>query len=245
MISFYKNFFFFRVYEHYFSHKFKISNIFSLDAYFDVKNSKHKVRFGIKKVTYSVENSLIQDIDVIFSGFSKTVRTQIRKSEKEGIECHFNQDVKSFVDFYNAFASNKKIAPTSTQRIREMGKNFEVSFAILDGKILAAHSYLIDHEVGIVRLFHSASLRFDKEIDTQKIGRSNKLLHYRDMIFYKDQGYKVYDFGGYTENTNDLSLEGINQFKLSFGGKKVICTNYFSFSYILFKWVARQFKIID
>ncbi|MEI2749887.1 MAG: hypothetical protein V9E88_14145 [Ferruginibacter sp.] len=48
------------------------------------------------------------------------------------------------------------------------------------------------------------------------IGMANKLLTAKDIGYFKEQGYKMMDFGGYAENTEDKSLKGINDFKLSF-----------------------------
>lgn len=239
MVSFYKRFCFFKIYENWFSYEFKISDIFSINAYLVIKDFKHNRAWGIKKISYTVENSLVQDSDVMFSGLSRNFRQDIRNAEKDGIECCFHQDIEWFVDFYNAFAINKKIPTTSKKRIAEMGENLKLSYALLNGQILSAHSYLVDKEVGIVMCMHSASLRFDNNFDAWKIGRSNKLLHFKDMINFKEQGFKVYDFGGYTENTNNKSLIGINRFKLSFGGKKVICVNYYSIGYVLLKWLQK------
>jgi hypothetical protein len=244
MVSFYKKFYFLNVRENWFSYEFKLSDIFSINAYLVIKNFKQKKIWGIKKITYTVENSLELEKDVILSRFSSTFRYDVRKSEKEGIECLFNQDIDGFVDFYNKFAINKKIPPTNRRRITEMGENLKLSFAFLDRQVLAAHSYLIDNEVGIARLFHSASLRFNNNIDTSIVARANKLLHFRDMLYFKEQGFKVYDFGGYAENTNNESLIGINKFKISFGGERVICLNYYSIGYYLVHWIANHLGLL-
>lgn len=244
MISFDKKFYFLKVHEYWFSSDIRIQDMFSLSAYLNTKNLKKKWIFSIKNISYSVENSLQNEMDVIFSDFSSTVRTDIRNAEKKGIKCYFHSDIESFVAFYNNFAELKNIPYTSRQRIMEMNGKLVMSYAFLGGEILAAHSYLTDEEMGIVLLFHSASRRFDNNIDTKIIGTSNKLLHYKDMMHFKSQGFKIYDFGGYAENTKNESLAGINKFKLSFGGKKVNSVNYYSIGYILFHWFAKFFKII-
>ena len=48
------------------------------------------------------------------------------------------------------------------------------------------------------------------------------------------------DFGGYAENTDNKSLQGINEFKLSFGGHKVECENYQSLPYFLLNKIATK-----
>ena len=220
-----------------------MSDLFTLSAYLFIRKMEQNTSWTIKKISYTVENSLEKDEEEIFSGFDSTSRSHIRRAEREGLKCSFNYDVVGFVEFYNAFASNKKIPLTSEQRIIEMGGNLSMSYATLDGKILSAHSYLTDKDTGIVLLFHSASLRFDNTIDANTIGRSNRFLHYKDMIYFKEQGFKVYDFGGFAENTDNVSLAGINRFKLSFGGNKVSCVNYYSIGYVLFQWLAKILKI--
>jgi len=219
-----------------------MSDIFSLKAYFFVKDLRQKRIWGIKTTTYTIENSLLKDTDVIFSGFSATTRYDIRRAEKEGIDYRFQNDIDGFVRFYNAFAHERNIPPTSRQRMIEMGENLKLSFALLNGQIVSAHSYITDKEVGTVRFYQSASSRFDRSYDPSRIGRANKLLQYKDMLNFKEQGYKVYDFGGYSEKTRDKGLIGINHYKLSFGGKITTCYNCYSISYYLIMRVAEFFE---
>lgn len=143
-----------------------------------------------------------------------------------------------FVDFYNGFAADRNIDLTSERRLKEMQPFLQVSMAFQDGMLLAAHSYLADTEAGITRLMQSASARLNPAADKQLTGRANKLLHYFDMLHFKEKGFKIYDFGGYAMNTDDKGLQGINHFKLSFGGEIKICKNYFSVPYFIFKKLA-------
>jgi hypothetical protein len=244
MVSFYRKYYFLRVRQNWFSCECKISDIFSLKAYLFVKDLKQKRIWGIKKISYTIENPLLQDMDVIFSGFSTTTRYDIRRAEKEGIDCRFHNDIDGFVGFYNAFAHERNIPPTSRQRVIEMGENLKLSFAFLNGHILSAHSYVVDKEAGIVRFFQSASLRFDSNFNPSKIGRSNKLLQFKDMMYFKEQGFKVFDFGGYSENTQNKGLMGINQYKLSFGGKITTCYSCYSIGYFLIMRAAELLELL-
>jgi hypothetical protein len=244
MVSFYRKYYFLKVHQNWFAGDCKISDIFSLNAYLFVKNIKQKRIWGIKKISYTIENSLLQDMDRVFSGFSATTRYEIRRAEKEGIDCRFHNDIDGFVEFYNKFARERNIPPTSRQRVIEMGDNLKLSFALLNGKILSAHSYIIDKEVGIVRFYQSASVRFDSDFDPTKIGRSNKLLQYKDMMYFKDQGFKIFDFGGYSENTQNKGLIGINHYKLSFGGKITTCYSCYSVGYFLIMRVAELLELL-
>ncbi|MGF2413896.1 MAG: hypothetical protein ACQUYJ_16310 [Ferruginibacter sp.] len=237
MIRFKKKFIFFKVSEYWFGYKFNFLDIIGLTAYLHLKEVKEKM-YAIKQISFTVENELEESEDIIFSKFSKTVKVEVKQAEKSGVECIFNQDIKRFVEFYNDFAASRKIDAISERRLNEMGDYLQLSYALYNGVTIAAHSYLVDKESGIVRLMQSASKRLNETFDKQLAGRANKLLHYRDMLYFKERGFKVYDFGGYAENTTDKGLQGINSFQLSVGGQKIVCNNYSSYPYFLLKKIA-------
>ena len=238
MISYKKKFYFFKVKETWFTGASSLADIFGLKIFSHVKSGGDKKILGVKNISHTVELSLVPTEEEILAGFRNTVRQEIRKSEKEGVVCSFEQDIASFVPFYNDFAKAKNIYPTNNLMLNRIGKNIVLSFAKLNGEIIAAHSYLVDEELGIVRLFHSASRRLDETFDRNVIGRANKLLTSKDIFHFKSGGFSLMDFGGYTENTEDKSMLGINEFKMSFGGTKVECVNYQSYPYFILNKIA-------
>ena len=56
------------------------------------------------------------------------------------------------------------------------------------------------------------------------IGRANRWLHWRDIAAFKEQGYAIYDLGGWYAGSGDYEKLSINKFKEGFGG--VIQINY-------------------
>jgi hypothetical protein len=240
MIRYYKKFNFLKVCESWFTYKFKFWDIFSLNVFFHIKN-KPKWIPGIRNVSYTLELDLEQDVDIITSNFSKQIRQQIRIAENEGTSCYFHTQVDEFVHFFNDFAIKKDTWTTSKKRIEEMKDNIKLSFAVNNGQILAAHSYLVDKEIGIVRHLHSATKRLDETFDRNLIGRANKYLTVTDILYFKENGFKIFDFGGFAKNTDDESLKGINNYKLLFGGKLVSCINYYSVNLWIMKKVAKIF----
>lgn len=240
MIRYSKKFYFFKVYETWFQYKFRFSDLFTLNTYQHVKEYKSKKVVGQKAISHTVELDLTLPEETIIANFRNTVKQEISKSEKEGVSCSFNGDIDRFVEFYNDFAAVKGISMTSRRRIDEMGNHFFISFGHSGDDLLVAHSYLVDKEIGIARLYHSASKRFDETFNRNMIGRANKLLTYKDILYFREQGLKILDFGGIAEGTTDKSLAGINEFKLSFGGTKVECINYNSFGYSFLKKLGRK-----
>jgi hypothetical protein len=240
MIRYYKKFFFLKVYENWFEYKYTLKNTLSLNVYWNIKKQDKKRIPAIKQITHTVELDLYQETEAIFAGFSKQIRQQYKIAENEGITAAFNDNnVAEFVVFFNDFASRKNTDLVSNRRIEEIGKSLQISFAYYNGQILAAHSYLIDEQIGIVRHHHSATKRLDENYDKNLIGRANKYLTVKNIEYFKQQGFKTFDFGGYAADTKDESLAGINKYKLLFGGKVVPSTNYFTYSYWLFKKVSR------
>ncbi|MBC6491858.1 hypothetical protein ACFSQD_10955 [Flavihumibacter stibioxidans] len=243
MIRIKRKFVFLNVFEYWFNYKGGFWGSFGLNAYNHIRKEL-KNPFLIKVPNYTVELDLTKSKEQILEDFSRTVKSQVRNSEKDGVHCYFDQDVRKFVGFFNEFAPSKGIPPETVERILGYGDSLKISYAELDGQILAAHTYVYDQEQKIVRQMHSASKRFDEQFDKNKIGRANKYLHYRDMLAFKDQGITAYDFGGYQETHSDKVIESLLNFKLDFGAVKKTSSNYYTISYFLLRKLSLMLGII-
>ncbi len=228
MVKIRKSLYFFKITEIWFEYKFRLSDLFFPVIYKDIKKIDQKFYFGFRNYDYSAELSLAAPVEEIFSSFKTTVRTEIRKAEREGTECFFHEDLDGFIDFYNDFAPSKNLGTTNRKRMDEIGDNLKISYATLNGKVLAAHSYIEDKELGVVRSLHSASKRFDETLDRNQIARANKLLHFKDMQYFKERGIKKYDFGSYQIGDG---AKGLLEFKESLGGQKVTNVFFMTYSY--------------
>lgn len=239
MVKYQKKVSFFTVYETWFNYQPHFWNIFSLNAFMHLKNAGDTKIFAVQENSHTLELNLEQSPDVLSSNFSKQIRQQVRIAENEGTVCYFHNEIELFAEFFNDFAQKKKTFNTSTARLRELGNSVQFSFAKNNGQVLAAHSYLVDPEIGIVRHLHSATKRLDENVDRNLVGRANKYLTVKDIFHFKEMGYKVFDFGGYAKDTTDESLKGINNYKLLFGGTVVTCRNYYSYGYWLMKKMSK------
>lgn len=238
MISYKRKFYFWKLKDNWFVYRYRASDVFSLVQYSYVKKFEDKPKFCCKDISYTVELPLDKPFEEIFAGFNSTNRTHIRRAEKEGVVCSFREDKDRFLEFFNDFAKLKGLFPARRSLIDEFGDHFVTSFAEHNGVLLAAHSYLVDKEVGIARLYQSCSIRLDDNVDKKLVAYANKLLTAEDARHFQRMGLKVLDFGGYAEGTKDKGLQGINEFKLSFGGQKVENTNYQSFLYYILRKIS-------
>lgn len=240
MIVFHKKISGVKIRETWFEYNHSLKNAVGVSSFMYLKKMD-RTPLGIRRESYTIENSLEPEVEDIFKGFSSTVRNEIRKVEHI-VDCYFHNDIEGFVKFYNDFAALKGIPGTTEQKILEIGEHMIMSYARHGEHILAAHSYIVDYDLGITRLFHSATCRLSNDIDTALIGKANKYLHFRDMSFFKEKGLRIYDFGGYSKDTTSKAHEGINKFKLSFGGEVAACTNYYSYPFWILKKVESVLK---
>jgi len=236
MIRFYRKISFFNLRETWFNYQFSVKDIFGINVFRDVKNVDSNIIPGVKEISHTIQIDLEQDLEAISRHFSEDIKRKVRKAEKEGVTCYFHNETDKFVAFINDFASRKKTFTTSKCKMIELGEYVNMSFAEYDGRILAAHSFLVDKDMKIVTGLHSATTRLHEGADKSLVGRAHKMLIVKDIACFKERGFKVFDFGGYALNTKDESMKSINNFKLSFGGKVVPCINYYSYSY----WILRK-----
>lgn len=179
-------------------------------------------------------NSLLSDLrlseDELFSQFAKVNRYDIRRSFKDDFILHFydQNELISNNSFYNSYETvyekmyyDKGLeakAPIKSMKLYAQNKAMIVSSVVWKGKPIVYHTYIVD---GVhARLWMSCSSFRDSD-DKQfraLLGRANKRLHFEDMKQLKRLGYKSYDWGGISNPENP---NGIDKFKMSFGGKAI------------------------
>jgi hypothetical protein len=241
MVSYFIKYGIFPVRVNWFGMQQKVMDKFIPSVYYHIKGNVSDF-VGHKELGHTLEISLTQSVDELKTGMVKSYRQQIRQSEEAGIVFKEIADRTIFVPFYNAFAEGKGIPTLSNRRIHEYGSDFQVVGAYLDDSLLAAHTYLIDKESNTVRVFHSATQRLNGSVDRNLVGKANKYLHYCGMIHFKNKGFEIYDFGGIAYNTENVDLQGINNFKTQFGGNVVESFTIYSYLYYFLRGWFRQFN---
>lgn len=167
---------------------------------------------------------LSQTEDNIFANFLKNTKYEIKRAQRDGVETSFfdsrigKEDLEKLISFYNDFVDTKETL--SFKLTKEWfephikAKAFWCTVASYNGKRLVEHIYYGDGDR--IRLWYSASLYRDCDHDIRNmIGRANRLLHWSDMQYFKEAGFKVYDWGGYSDQGD---VAGNGAFKKAFGG---------------------------
>jgi hypothetical protein len=174
---------------------------------------------------------LSQPSQALFEKIDKQVRYEIRRAEKNDsffisiLNCPDKKDIISFAYFYNRFARSKGLSDCRLAHLLILAENNIIVLSQacdISGQMLVAHAYIVDGTRA--RLLLSASLFRNSEVSAARAlyGRANRVLHWRDIEFFKESHYKTYDFGGIADLAQKPELAGINEFKIAFGGVQVI-----------------------
>lgn len=169
------------------------------------------------------------DENVLFQNIRKNVRYEINRCSKEnvGFEVYKSEDIANnkeilndFERQYNQMYKEKNMdIKLSMHEIQSYIDNnaFILTVAKQDNLSLCYHAYVSDDKN--TRLLYSCStFRSDDKDMKNLIARANKYLHWQDIKMFKEKGIINYDFGGISsfEKPN-----GIDQFKMSFGGEQI------------------------
>lgn len=200
--------------------------------------------------------NLSDELGVLYNSISKSTRYKINRAERNCVEPTYDAlptqtTIGLFKEFYDHFAQLKKIAPCNDSKLTVLAKQnaLLLSYAVgRNGAPLVGHAYIIDHDLGRIRLLYSASHFRDSltTADRNAIGMANRFLHWQDIVYSKNAGYSTYDLGGVAVTSSDLQKKAIARFKTEFGGTPTTEFNGFTSSNLLLKrllpTLARTFR---
>ncbi len=185
--------------------------------------------YGYHKSFWTLEHDLTKNSDDLFQCIGKNCRYKINRADKKDhltlsiIDNPNLESITSFVSFYNQFADDKGTSYCDNESLKQLQNHNMLAIATVqnsDDETLCSHALITNRYK--VRLLHSASLfRSQFKNETALLARANRYLHWKELLFFKEKNYQIYDFGGYAYNTDEPSLIGINNFKQSFGGRLV------------------------
>lgn len=196
-------------------------------------------------------NDITMPEEEMLAAINKAVRYQFRRSEKDHIEIRFytKADIDqhpelldTFADIYERMYQSKG---SDTKLNLEAVKKYLAADAIVfsavwhEGEMLVFHSYICDDKDA--RLLHSASCFREESADQSMIGRANKRLHWEDILYFRKKGLIRYDWGGISDFDNP---NGIDEFKLKFGGEKITYYNIFAGNTLLGKLAVTAMKLM-
>jgi lipid II:glycine glycyltransferase (peptidoglycan interpeptide bridge formation enzyme) len=214
-----------------------------------IQEFQYSQRRNFSKDFYTLFIDLKKNPEDLFSGFEKNTKYEINRArKKDGVLAETLDALKekdTFYDFYNKFALTKSREPIGTGEIDSLIANnmFTIRAASFEGERLIYHSYITVNNRA--RLAQSASLfrTSDDPAFRALTGRANRLLHWDDILYFKDHGYEIYDLGGIALDKANKEGQAISRFKECFGGSPV--KEYKSWIPVSFKgWMLFCFKVL-
>lgn len=175
--------------------------------------AKKSKKLGVMYVDLSLSE------DLIFGGFSKTYRTQIKQCEKGGFI--ISRSVSHLPVFFENYKYHHIKQGKSYDSINNMQKMLE---------LLPDHCQLFSvvnaegiWEGGVLLLYdrYKGYYFIGAKSETHPIHNgSQKFLHWNIMKFLKENQIGAYNLGGYRYNLSDNDkFQSIQEFKLKFGSK--------------------------
>ena len=219
-----------------YSNRFLTYGISFYDDIYSIKDNKIDVlrldqysrKYFYSHIHTTLHIFLSKNESEIFENFEKNTKYEINRAKnKDNItirSLNLPEEKQLFYDFYSVFSEQKKLPPLGTREtdlLIEAGKFLIRAAFCADGTLLVMHSYILSNNRA--RLAHSASLFRDSGDNAFRTltGRANRLLHWEDIVYFRQKGYSIYDLGGInTDKTNSETLS-INKFKECFGGTVV------------------------
>lgn len=194
----------------------------------------HKIAFT------TLHSNLQEDEEYLFSNISKNTKYKINRAKKEGVETA-TTSIDEFLPFFNSFAPSRSLKKLKRNNLVIYKDTLIITKAFRGEQLFAMHAYVLDKDEMRVRLLYSATInRCADNIDLNLIGRANRLLHWYDMLYFKKNGFLLYDWGGVALDDGTKETVGIDAFKMAFGGKIVEEPHYESRMLFLLKKILRK-----
>ncbi len=171
---------------------------------------------------------LTEPEETLLAAVVANTRKALRQAVREGVTVQsvmpLTEDMWNafFVAYWKLWHRKRKAGALGIGQIRDLIAQglFELTVSrSAEGHILSWHAYVRTAER--VRL-HTTISDMDRSRDSKwnnMVGRAHRLHHWQDMLRFKAEGAKIYDFGGVYRGTDDQEQINIARFKQAFGGR--------------------------
>lgn len=220
----------FPVKHYWFASRPRKRHAFTAAIYFQCQSNQDHPGFRRQQFRTSLIDISRDDSELINS-FSKNTKYKIRRAEKD-------------------FSANSIVTQSSWPDAPHSGECQTMSYEqnVVTRTLVTPtgpairHTYVLDPHSSRVRM-HTSSSGYEEVGDKQirdDIARYNRLLHYWDMIYFRDLGYHAYDFGGISLAPPGTKLGNIDNFKLGFRGRIVDESMFISMAIVAYNKVVHR-----
>jgi hypothetical protein len=177
--------------------------------------------------TYLID--LTQTADELWARVNSDTAYKIRRArDKDRIVCESldaadSSVIDDFERMYNDFAPLKGLLPLDRGRIESMARAGGLDMSVAkdtEGNALVFHANYRNQYRASQMFLPSLYRKCADSAARNAIGRANRYLMWSDILRYKEQGLRAFDFGGWYTGI-DTDMLKINEFKRGFGGEVV------------------------
>ena len=187
----------------------------------------HPVPGAKARVFYTYVIDLTRSHQQLLANLNRDTAYKIRRArERDKIicECLDPKDrlvMNRFEEMFNAFAALKGLRPLERARMESMAAAGVLDLSAAKdppGNILVYHANYRDRTRATGLQLPSLYRACSDSATRSLVGRANRYLTWSDIVRYKEQGLRWFDFGGWYHGT-DAGMLKINDFKRGFGGE--------------------------
>lgn len=200
----------------------------------------------------TVLSDISEDTDTILSKCTKTVKYEVNKCSKEDISINFytagelgnnttlvDEFEKAYIDFATGLEDKSVLAAYNRHKIENMTENDCILISKAEKDSIAVYHVYAWGDGSACLLFSVSNFRNDPSL-RNLAGRMNKLLHIRDIEWFREKGVSLYDWGNISSSVNP---NGIDKFKMSFGGEVTTVYNALVGNSALGKFVSLMYRL--
>ena len=191
-----------------------------------------------KDIQATIIIDLNKDINELWNALDKKARWGVNKAKKEGLsvrEIDKDEEGHEFYKMYRETCKRGGILPFSMEKLKES----KLFICEKDKMIIAGAAIKEKQEDKKIELFINASLYEYLQF------QPNNLLYWNFIEYGKNNGFKIFDLGGYQlKAPKGSKLYEINKFKERWGGQ-IIKYHIYSNNplYVLGRKIIRNFPI--
>lgn len=186
-------------------------------GYFIIQRSWWKTL--ITDLTCSLEE-IYRHLDKKSTRYSLNVARRLLSSgdwEVTPPSAHSERDDELIINFY----TRKRLGENDSREKLQYAPTrpyWLTSRALYRGNLALLRTNICDARAGITRSLYAVSGELPDDLK-REAGHISRWLCWQDIQYYKNKGYRVYDWGGISKYGE---LAGIDEFKRSFGGRPAV-----------------------
>ena len=201
----------------------------------------------------TIFSDLTKTTQEIISASSKTVRYEVNKCAKESISVSFytaddikrNKSIidefeKAYIDFATELGNDDVLKAYKRSKINHyVDCNCIMLSKAHKDDVVVYHLYCYGGNECVLN-YSVSNFRADSA-KRNLAGMMNKFLHIKDIDWFRDKGVSTYDWGNISSSINP---NGIDKFKMSFGGEIVTVYNSFVGNTFLGRVLVVLYKMV-